>query len=95
MGAGPTDSLFDTLQRTAVPSVFSMKARLGRLLANPKLPILRRLARHEMAEFATLQEHLPVIRYDAARNHWQLRALRAEHFGEPAPTVPPPRENPR
>src|ERR1700722_17990969 len=94
MVAPQADELFEALQRKAAPSPFSIRERLGRFLADPKLPILRRLARAQMAEYAALREQMPVVRYAEARSYWQLKALRAEHFGERAAIVPPPRSIP-
>jgi Caenorhabditis protein of unknown function, DUF268 len=93
MSAG-SNALLNILSRTAAPSVFSVKSRLERFFANPRMPILRRLAPAEMVEFASLREQMPVVRYAEARSFWQLKALRVEHTGEPAPTAPPPREIP-
>jgi hypothetical protein len=80
MSAG-SNALLNILSRTAAPSVFSVKSRLERFFANPRMPILRRLAPAEMVEFASLREQMPVVCYAEARSFWQLKALRVEHTG--------------
>jgi hypothetical protein len=57
-----------TLMRTALPWPFSMRAKFKRLLENPKLPIIRRLAKAEMGELASSRARQRDLRYAEARS---------------------------
>jgi hypothetical protein len=80
--------------RTALPAPLSLSARLKRAFADPRLPILRRLASAEIAEIARLKARIRDLHYSNTRHYWQLRAARAELFGAPSPCPTPPAQIP-